>query len=88
MTTYNPLENVLKIIIPNAGIKELYRYQKGILSILNKIQIENCEASFKEDLKAVYELLNHIQVEQEPFPKDENLVHQYGHPELLNKSCL
>jgi hypothetical protein len=67
MIEYDSNQNPLKIIIPVSGIDEVYRYQKGVLTILSKIEIDNCKPSFKEDLKAVYELLSHLLLNKEFF---------------------
>lgn len=79
MVRYNPRENQLKIIIPKAGIEELYRYQKGLLNTLGKIEIENCNADFKEDLKSVYELLSHLLLDKAFLSRHKTLLQEFSH---------
>ena len=54
-------ENQLKIIIPGANKTDLLRYREGLLSILQKVTIDNCDPNFREQLKAVYEILGHME---------------------------
>jgi hypothetical protein len=67
-------ENGLVIVIPDAGVQDLRRFRKGLLSILSKITIENCDSEFKENLKAVYELLSHLQIEEFLLPMSAEKV--------------
>jgi hypothetical protein len=60
---YNSYQNQLLITIPNAGVQDLYRFRKSLLSILAKVNIENCDTEFKESLKTVYELLSHLKID-------------------------
>lgn len=63
-------ETGLLIIIPNADIEDINKIRKGLLSILAKVKIENCDSEFKENLKAVYQLLSHL-------PLDKDFRNQY-----------
>lgn len=65
MVVINSGKNQLKVDIPISGIDELHKYQNGLLSILRKIKIDNCDPEFKEHLKTVYELLSHLQPKEE-----------------------
>lgn len=56
-------ENTLVIIIPNSDIRDLDKFRKGILSVLSKVKIDNCDPEFKDNLKAVYELLSHLKLD-------------------------
>lgn len=56
-------ENGLVIVIPSADLQDLRRFRKGLLSLLSKVKIENCDAELKENLKAVFELLSHLQID-------------------------
>lgn len=60
MIEYDSSKNPKKIVIPVSGAEDVQKYQKGILGILSKIEIDQCKPGFKEDLKAVYELLSHL----------------------------
>ena len=65
MIEYDNSKNPQKIVIPVSGVADVQKYQKGILGILGKIEIDQCKPGFKEDLKAVYELLSHLAVSKE-----------------------
>jgi hypothetical protein len=65
MIEYDSSHNPIKVIIPVSGVEEVQRYQKGLLGILGKIEIDQCKPGFKEDLKAVYELLSHLLLSKE-----------------------
>ena len=79
MVRYNPRENQLKIILPDSGMEELYRYQKGLLNMLSKIEIENCSPDFKEDLKSVYKLLSHLLLDKAFLSRHKNLLQEFSH---------
>ena len=69
MIDYNKESKELKIIIPINSLRELYAYQKGVLGLLNEIELDKCNLTRKKDIKQVYELLSHLYIESE-----ENLV--------------
>lgn len=52
-------------VTPNASIEDVSRFRRGVLSILSKIKIESFDEKFKEDVKAVYELLSHLQLDDQ-----------------------
>lgn len=60
MVIYNDSANQLEIIIPGADESDLLRYRDGLLSILQEVIIENCDPDLRENLKAVYEILDHL----------------------------
>lgn len=60
MVQFEGKNSQLKIIIPISSMDELTRYQKGIMGLLNKIEVGNCDPVLKENLKSVYELLSHL----------------------------
>ncbi len=64
MVVHDSSKNHLRIEIPLSSPDGLIRYQNALLSILRRIRIDKCETEFKEDLKAVYELLSHLQIEE------------------------
>lgn len=53
-------QNIKQIIIPLSGLVELQAYQKGILGVLAKVELDSCDESLKEDIKSVYKLLDHL----------------------------
>lgn len=60
MIIYNDTIRQLEFVIPNRGPDDLQRYRKGLLRVLAEINIENCTSEMKDDLKAVYEILDFI----------------------------
>lgn len=48
----------------NAGPNDLVKYYKPLLSVLSKVEIENCDREFLENLKVVYELLSLLKVNE------------------------
>jgi hypothetical protein len=75
MIVHDTAKKQLKIVIPVSSVAELGKYQKGLLNLLKRINIEKCDPQFKDDLAAVYELLSHILMEKE-FPSQ--------HDDILN----
>jgi len=63
MVTQNSQKNQLVVTIPNRNILDLQHYHLGILNLLANVEIENCTPELKENIKAVYELLSHLQPE-------------------------
>ncbi len=51
------------IEITVSDIHELQAYQKGILGVLAKVELDSCDQSLKEDVKSVYKLLGHLIIE-------------------------
>jgi hypothetical protein len=43
---------------PAINPEDARRFRQSILSVLSKINVEECSSQFKEDLKVVYELLS------------------------------
>lgn len=85
MIRYNSLENQLQIIIANSGLEELYRYQKGLLSILSTIEVESCSPDLREDIKAVYSLLSHLLLDKAFQSEHKNLLQEFSHRDALMK---
>lgn len=61
MIKYNKANNPSKIVIPVSGPEEVLRYQQGIAGILATIELRNITPSLKENIKMVYNLLDHMQ---------------------------
>lgn len=67
MIEFNTTTNTpRKIIIPVSSEKEVLRYQQGLLGILSTIELKSIGPVLREDVKAVYNLLNHIQCADKP----------------------
>jgi hypothetical protein len=60
MVIHDVPNNQIRIEIPISSIEEVGRYRKSLLCILNRVEIDPGDLSFKNDLKSVYELLNHL----------------------------
>ncbi|PZR30382.1 MAG: hypothetical protein DI538_22750 [Azospira oryzae] len=63
MSKFSSHQNQLLIAIPNRNVQDINRFRKSLLNVLAKVNIENCDAEFKESLKTVYELLSHLKIE-------------------------
>ncbi|HTJ53221.1 MAG TPA: hypothetical protein VL443_27390 [Cyclobacteriaceae bacterium] len=63
MLVHDPIKKQLKVEIEISNIEELHSYQNGIRGILRTIEIASCNQELKENLKAVYQLLSHLQPE-------------------------
>ena len=60
MVKYNSILSQLEIHIPHKDFTDLLRYRKGLLRMLAEISIEDCKQDFKDDLIAVYEILDYL----------------------------
>jgi len=47
-------------------LEQSIEYQKGVLGILNKVELNSKDDSMKEDLKIVYKLLTQLNLYQNP----------------------
>jgi hypothetical protein len=59
------VEKELKIFISITSIEKLNRYQCGLLGVLSRIEIGNCDPELKENIKAVYELLTQLRLSED-----------------------
>lgn len=59
MNQLNP-DSCLKIIIPISDSEELFRYQRGLINLLSKVEIGDCNPEVRDDVKSVYRLLSHL----------------------------
>ena len=50
---------------------ELKNYRDGILAILNKVELNECDEFLMKNLKSVYQLLNHLNQDQFLNPKSD-----------------
>lgn len=72
------MKNCLRITIPNSGMEELDNYHKSILSLLSNFEITACDQELKGNIKAVYELLSHLQPEQSFVDNTNSIQHELG----------
>jgi len=47
-----------KVWIPISSMDDIERYQKSLISVLDKVEIDDCNPEFREDLATVYRLLS------------------------------
>lgn len=57
MTARNDRE-ITNVRIPVSSIEDIARYQKSLISVLDKVEIDDCNPEFREDLATVYKLLS------------------------------
>jgi len=58
------------ITIPVMDLYELGNYQKGILGLLAKVNLEHCDPHELQNIKAVYTLLSHLTLNSNLLLKD------------------
>lgn len=66
----------LQIVIPITNMDELTKYQCGLLGILRKVEVGNCDPGLKENLKSVYELLSHLVPDKDSFIRERELLYK------------
>lgn len=52
-----------RMVIPISSEDELTNYRRGIMALLRKVEIDDCDSELIENLKSVYDLLSRFQVE-------------------------
>lgn len=57
MTARNDQE-ITNVRIPVSSIDDIARYQKSLINVLDKVEIDDCNPAFREDLAMVYRLLS------------------------------
>lgn len=73
MTTYNSQKGCLVVTLPNRNPNDLSDYRRSILALLARVEIENCSSEIKSDLKLIYDLLYHLQTEEEILANEQDL---------------
>lgn len=63
-----------RIVIPISDMEELANYQKGLMGVLRKVEVGNCDPALKENLKCVYELLSHLVPDKNSFIQQRELL--------------
>ena len=53
----NVHQNQLKITISVADFEELQKFQRGIINLLSRVEIDDCNPDAKEEIKSLYKLL-------------------------------
>lgn len=64
MIEFDADKKLFRIIIPVSDVEHLSRYHQSIMSLLDRIEIDENTASIIEDLDCVYELLSHLLPDQ------------------------
>lgn len=62
MSRFESSNKQLVLSIRISDRTEIVKYQEGLMGLLRKIEIGNCDPELKENIKAVYELLSHFQI--------------------------
>jgi len=57
------------IIIPISGIHEIHLYQRSILNILGRVNLDNVDPESIEYLKVAYSLLDHLNTNERRLSK-------------------
>ncbi|MBT1704909.1 hypothetical protein [Chryseosolibacter indicus] len=50
-------QHLLKITISVTDFEELQKFQRGIINLLSKVEIDDCNPEAKEEIKSLYKLL-------------------------------
>lgn len=64
----------MKIVIPISDVQELSKYQRGIMGVLRKIEVGDCDPKMKEHLESVYELLSHLVLDESSLLRGKELL--------------
>lgn len=78
-------QNHIRICIPVSNVKDINRYHKSLINVLDRIEIDDCNPEFREDLITVYELLSHLIPSKEFFTTEMAVKNQYESKESLRK---
>lgn len=49
---------ITNVRIPVSSMEDIERYQKSLIRVLDKVEIDDCNPEFREDLATVYRLLS------------------------------
>lgn len=66
-------QNSKCIAIPFSDPEELRQYQRGIINLLSKVEIDDCNAGVRDDIKSLYKLLSFLMNDPDSSPKDLNV---------------
>jgi len=67
----NGHQDLLKITISVADFEELQKFQRGIINLLGKVEIDKCKPEVIEDVKSLYKLLLSL---RESMPKQSKVL--------------
>jgi hypothetical protein len=65
MIEFNSDKKMIRICIPVTNLRDVNRYHKSIINVLDRIEISDCNPEFRNDLINVYELLSHLVPDKE-----------------------
>lgn len=60
MSIHDP-KSMQRIVIRISNQHELAKYQKGLMGLLHRIPVQECDLELAENLKSVYDLLTILQ---------------------------
>jgi hypothetical protein len=78
-------QNHIRICIPVSDVKDINRYHKSLINVLDRVEIDDCNPEFRENLIAVYELLSHLIPGKEFFTTEKEAKSQVEPYENIRK---
>jgi hypothetical protein len=81
MIEFNTDKKQLRICIPVSNLKAIDKYHTSIINMLDKIEIDDCNPALRENLNAIYELLSHLQPDEDFLSQYKELLKEGGKEE-------
>jgi|GEM_PF-6708138 hypothetical protein len=78
-------QNHIRICIPVSDVKDINRYHKSLINVLDRVEIDDCNPEFRENLITVYELLSHLVPSKEFFTAEKEAKSQVEPYENIRK---
>jgi hypothetical protein len=75
-------QNHIQICIPVSDVKDINRYHKSLINVLDRVEIDDCNPEFRENLITVYELLSHLVPSEEFSPRKSKLKVRLSHTKI------
>lgn len=63
----------LQITIPISDVGELNQYRESIIKLLSLVEISDCNAETRQEVKSLYKLLSHFELSQQIQLNEESL---------------
>lgn len=81
MIEFNTDKKQLRICIPVSNLKAIDKYHASIINMLDRIEIDDCNPTLRENLNAIYELLSHLQPDEDFLSQYKELLKEGGKEE-------
>lgn len=78
MIEFSTDKKQLRICIPVSNFGVIDKYHQSIVSLLDKIEIDDCNPDQRENLNTVYELLSHLQLNEDFLLQYKELLKEGG----------